>query len=173
MQHTPYNCFGWVVLHFQLLDGDKYDIVVRGSIPRAAMSAKTFYTVGYISAKHEDYGVDTLDRPAGFFSPTDLPETLPRGKTTLTAKGNCEWWCVEGKVPGNNNTTPILTKVLLNQGQTMVLPVGTHMLVCEGTATIGNKEFPKATAFTVTGDEKTLTANTNFSGLIFDRVNTL
>lgn len=168
---TTHLCFGWAIQNFQLSDGEQFVVVARGNIPRADMSAKTLYTVGRTNAAHETAGVFTPDRPAGFFSPAQLPETLTKGRTTLTAVGECEWWCLEGKLAANNGKAPILKPVVLEQGQSVELPTGTKLLVCEGAGTINGATFSKAQAFTVGAEPRTLTATTNLFGLIFDSTN--
>lgn len=156
MISKTYTCFGWVIQNFQLNDGDKFVILARGNLSRATMSSKTFYTVGRMNASHETEGVITPDRPAGFFAPTDLPETLTKGRTTLTASGYSEWWCSEAKLSKNNGKAPVITSVILSPNQEKVLPVGTKLLFCEGSGRIDGNVFTKAQAITVSTEEKTL-----------------
>jgi hypothetical protein len=168
---TTHMCFGWAIQHFKLSAGEQFVVLARDNIPRSDMSAKTFYTVGRMNAVHELAGVDTPDRPAGFFSPNELPDVLTRGKTTLTAVTDSEWWCLEGKLMANKGKAPVMTPVILEQGQSAQLPVGTKLLVCEGSGTIGSQTFSQAQAVTVATAEKTLVATSKFFGLIFDSSN--
>jgi hypothetical protein len=168
---TTHTCFGWAIQHFKLPEGEKFVVLARDNILRSDMSSKTFYTVGRMNAAHELEGVYTPDRPAGFFSPNELPEVLTRGKTTLTAATNSEWWCLEGKLPANKGKAPVMTPVVLEQGQSAQLPIGTKLLVCEGAGVVGNKAFSKSQAFEVATEEKTLVATSKFFGLVFDRLN--
>jgi len=168
---TTHMCFGWAIQHFKLNAGEQFVVLARDNIPRSDMSAKTFYTVGRMNAAHEMAGVYTPDRPAGFFSPNELPDVLTRGKTTLTAEVNSEWWCLEGKLTPNKGKAPLMTPVVLEQGQSVQLPVGTKLLVCEGVGAIGDRTFSQAQALTVATEEKTLTATSKFFGLIFDSSN--
>lgn len=171
MRVTSYVCFGWGIQYVQLADGEQFPVIARTNIPRDKMSTKTFYTLGYLSAAHEVDGTYTPDRPAGFFSPTDLPDVVARGKNVLTAVGDSAWWCLDVNLPMNKGRAPTLTALTLEQGQTRVLPVGTNLLVCEGVATVAGTTFDKARAFTVAGEEKVLTADSKFLGLIFDATN--
>jgi hypothetical protein len=168
---TTHMCFGWAIQHFKLSAGEQFVVLARDNIPRSDMSAKTFYTVGRMNAAHELTGVYTPDRPAGFFSPNELPDVLTRGKTTLTAVTDSEWWCLEGKLAANKGKAPVMTPVVLEQGQSAQLPVGTKLLVCEGSGTIGNQTFSQAQAVTIATEEKALVATSKFFGLIFDSSN--
>ena len=168
---TTHMCFGWAIQHFTLAAGEQFVVLARDNIPRSDMSAKTFYTVGRMNAEHETAGVYTPDRPAGFFSPNELPDVLTRGKTTLTAATDSEWWCLEGKLAANKNKAPIMTPAVLEQGQSVQLPIGTKLLVCEGSGVIGDEAFSTARALTLTDDATTLTATSKFFGLIFDSAN--
>lgn len=168
---ATHMCFGWAIQHFKLNAGEQFVVLARDNIPRSTMSAKTFYTVGRMNAEHETAGVYTPDRPAGFFSPNQLPDVLTRGKTTLTAVTDSEWWCLEGKLSPNKGKAPVMTPVILEQGQSAQLPVGTKLLVCEGSGTIGNQTFSQAQAVKVATAEKTLVATSKFFGLIFDSSN--
>ena len=162
---TTYICHGWAIQNFKLSDGEQFVILARGDIPRATMSSKTFYTVGRMNASHETEGVNTPDRPAGFFSPAELPEKLTKGRTTLTAAGDCEWWGSEGKLDANKGKAPVMSAVILSPNQVRVLPVGTKLLFCEGSGSIDDTVFTKAQAITVSTEEKTL-VNTG-SGMLY------
>jgi hypothetical protein len=152
---TTYICHGWAIQNFKLSDGEQFVILLRENTPRTAISSKTFYTVGRINAAHATEGVTTPDRPAGFLASTDLPETLTKGRTTLTAVGACEWWCSEAKLSENKGKAPVMTAVILSPKQVQVLPVGTKLLFCEGSGSIDGVVFTKAQALEVSTEEKT------------------
>jgi len=75
-------------------------------------------------------------------------------------------WCFDPKL--NRNFAPVIRKFYLSQNSSQVLPEGTKLFLCEGTATVNDKQINKPTQLLIRTSDTQITATTDCYGLVFE-----
>lgn len=137
-----HKVFGWAVHQKVFAQGEQYTSrLERDTDPKDSENI-TFWTKGRIAGVNTATGEATPDRAAGMFS-FDLP-VYPAGTYLMTAQEPSEWWCVN--YMANVKALPTLRPLVVTPGDSVTLPEGTRLFVCEGTLSLDGETFGKATA---------------------------
>ena len=161
MQYTKYSFFNWNITKVSISQNEVFKIVYPEDTTRTETGNITLYTKGLITAiKQSDPDFIIVDRIPGLYSET--LKDIPAGTYIFTASTDSEWWCIN--YAANNNKLPNVSMFRLNSGETITLPVGTKLFVCEGDHTINGTAATSPTSYDVSLAPATIFATTNCYG---------
>ena len=162
---TRYKFFNWVVCHLQLAANNTFKVSVSETMPVDKLDTQTLYTKGSITGV-DDNGNKMQPRYPGFYL-RDAVSEVPAGVHTYTTQEDCEWWCIDAKL--NHAQLPTTQIFRLNNGQSTDLPVGTRLILCEGTLSVGGGTIDAPTAAFINSAPKNVTAVGDCYGYLIDR----
>jgi hypothetical protein len=160
---TRYAAFGWVVHHKEIPSGEKYVVNLTRDTDGPGLGNITLVTKGRIAGVNRGTGVPIADRTPGY---TNKDRTgLPAGIYDFTAQENSEWWCINQKT--NRNRRPDVGIFAASMGQVVELPVGTKLLLCQGSLSVGDAQYDAPQAFQVSSQQTVFVAGEQCYGFIF------
>lgn len=89
------EAFGWRIARCAMEEGDAYNLMVVRDMARSDIGAVTLYTKGEVEVVRRSDGAALAPRVAGLFTPTLGP--IAKGRYSVTAKQDAEWWCADLK----------------------------------------------------------------------------
>lgn len=139
MNSTMLKVFDWNVQYAQLADGMETSVVVREDSKSELSENWTLWSVGERDLVQYPEGFDDAaitQRRGKFVAKQDLAgHTYKRGRYTVKAVGDAEFWCVNSAL--NDNLLPGLNATFLSAGQTYSSKVGDLLLLAAGQASVG------------------------------------
>ena len=161
MLSTKYAFFNWIITSVKVLKDETFKVVYAEDTTRAQSGNLTLYTKGLMTAvKDGDPSYVIVDRVPGMYS-QDLKDA-PAGTYYFTVREDSEWWCIN--YTANGNKLPNVSVFRLNSGDTIVLPLGTKLFICEGDHTINGTAATSPTSYEVSLSPATIVATTNCYG---------
>jgi hypothetical protein len=163
------RAFGWVVHNLFMPAGSSARIDIPKEIHKSEAVNQALCVRGLTTCT-----VSNCDNPLftymnhkpGTFSKEDLPEILSACTVNVKVEEDLEWWCVMDS--HNDNKHALVDKVALAAGESLAMPIGTKILVCEGDGVVNETiSVSKASTINVQNVDSTLTATTQLYGLKF------
>lgn len=153
----PYAAFGYVLIK------NTYPVgFTISSVVNAESVCTLFCTKGRINLILEETDAP-LDLVPGTFI---TPEQYIFGTYNHTTISDSDVWCFDPKM--NRNFTPDIRKFHLPQNSSQILPQGTKLFLCGGTATVNDKQINKPTQLLIRTSNTQITSTTDCYGLIFE-----
>ena len=162
---TKYKFFGWIVCQLKLAANNSFKVSNAAEIPVEQLDTQTLYTKGRITGVDVN-GNTTPERIPGFYL-RDAVSMVPAGEHVYTTQEDSEWWCIDAKL--NHAQLPTTQIFRLNNGQSTDLPVGTRVILCEGTLSVGGGTIDAPTAAFINSAPKNVTAVGDCYGYLIDR----
>lgn len=163
------RAFGWVVHNFFASAGESLKIHIPKEVHKSKIVNQTFCVRGSTTItilNCNDPLFAYMELKPGTFNKDDLPEILAACTIDVKVEEDLEWWCVMDI--NNDDKHASIDKVALAAGESLVMPVGTKILICEGDGVVnGATPVGKASAINVQNVDSTLTATTQIYGLKF------
>jgi hypothetical protein len=160
---TRYSAFGWVVHHKEIPAGEPYVVNLTGDTDGPGLGNITVVTKGRITGVNRATGAAVIDRVPGY---TNKDRTgLLAGIYDFTAQENSEWWCINQKT--NKDRLPNVDIFSASMGQVVELPVGTKLLLCQGSLSVGDTQYDAPKAFQVSSQQTVFVAGEQCYGFIF------
>lgn len=160
---TRHSAFGWVVHHKEIPAGESYVVNLTADTDGPGLGNITVVTKGHITGVDRSTGAPVADRTPGY---TNKDRTgLIAGVYDFTAQEDSEWWCINQRT--NKNRMPNVDIFSASMGQVVELPVGTKLLLCEGSLSVGDTQYDAPQAFEVTSQRTVFVAGEQSYGFIF------
>lgn len=163
-QQHPYKAFGYIILHTVFADGSH--IVADWPQNRKwwNMTTKGSMTNMSLDANSNPPNASLPDVKAGDVADSTYL-SLSYGTASYDIVGETHLWCVSDD--NNNGILPDVEKWFLASGQTVNLPVGTKLFMCQGNLTINGIEKSRPTQIHAKNNEISVTANEDSFGMNF------
>lgn len=149
----------------QLAAGRSYKVNNPITIDVQNLSAQTLFVKGRITGVDAN-GNSTPERIPGFYL-RDVVSEVPAGFHVYTTQEDSEWWCIDAKL--NRAQLPTTQIFRLSNSQSTDLPVGTRLILCEGTLSVGGSTIAAPTAAFISSAPKNVTAVGDCYGYLIDR----
>ena len=160
---TRYSAFGWVVHRKVIATSGSYSVKLTADTDGPGLGNITLVTKGLITGVNRATGAAVLDRAPGY---TNKDRTgLLAGMYDFTAQQPSEWWCINQRI--NKSRLPQVDVFSASAGQTVELPAGTKLLLCEGRLFVGETEYNAPQAFQVTSRQTVFVAGAQCYGFVF------
>jgi hypothetical protein len=161
MTFTKYNFFSWIITLASVLKDETFKVVYAEDTTRAETGNLTLYTKGLMTGiKDNDPSYSIVDRVPGIYS-QNLKD-VPAGTYYFTASDYSEWWCINYTL--NGNKLPNVSVFRLNTNETIVVPIGTKLFICEGEHTVNATAATAPMSYEVSFAPATIIATTNCYG---------
>lgn len=161
MLSTNYNFFNWIIVNVKVLKDETFRVINAEDTKRTETGSLTLYTKGLMTAtKDGDPNYIIVDRVPGMYS-QDLKDA-PAGTYYFTSREYSEWWCLNYAT--NGNKLPNVSVFRLTSGETVVLPLGTKLFICEGVHIINGASETSPMSYEVSLSPATIVATTNCYG---------
>lgn len=160
---TRYSAFGWVIHHKEIPSGGSYAVTLTGDTDGPGLGNITLVTKGHIAGVCRATGAEVIERLPGY---TNKDRTgLLAGIYDFTAQENSEWWCINQKI--NRGQLPNVDIFSASIGQVIELPIGTKLMLCIGSLSVGGTQYNAPQAFQVTSTQTAFVAGAQCYGFIF------
>jgi hypothetical protein len=160
---TRYATFGWVVHHKVISAGETYAVHLTKDTDGSGLGNITLVTKGRITGVNRATGAAVIDRVPGYTNKDRAG--LLAGSYDFTAQENSEWWCINQKT--NKDRLPNVDIFSASMGQVVELPVGTKLLLCQGSLSVGDSQYDAPQAFQVSSQQTVFVAGEQCYGFIF------
>lgn len=164
VQQTPYKAFGYIFIKTEYADGS--NIVVDW--PQNRKWANCLTKGSMVNLTIDDGGSSPLktlpDFVAGDWHDPDLANQW-YGRGSFDVVGETVLWCISDDL--NNDYIPEVEKWFLASGQTVNLPVGTKLFMCQGNLSIDGSTKSNPTQIHIKTSETAVTANEDCYGFSF------
>lgn len=160
---SRYKTFGWVVHRKVIAADESYSVTLTANTDGPGLGNITLVTKGRITGVNRATSEPVIDRVPGY---TNKDRTgLLAGIYDFTAQENSEWWCINQKT--NKDRLPDVEIFAASVGQVVELPVGTKLLLCQGSMSIGDAQYDAPQALVVSSHQTVLVAGEQCYGFIF------
>lgn len=157
-----HKAFGWVVHRKRLSAGETYSVTVTENMTGDKTGNITLWTKGRITGTDRSGAQQVPDRVPGMCS---LSRTFaPAGTYDYVAAEDSEWWCFN--YTANRNSLPNVEAFSISIGEVASFPVGTKLLLCEGSVSFGDTQYDAPAAFEISSEQATFVAGQQCYGFI-------
>jgi hypothetical protein len=160
--YDRHKAFGWVVHRKVLAAGERYTINVTDDTDGSQIGNITLWTKGRIDGVDRSGQVQILPRVPGYNNINRGP--APAGVYDYVAIEPSEWWCFN--YTANRNSLPSVDAFSIAAGEVKVLPVGTKLLLCEGSVSFGEIQYDAPAAFEISSEQAAFVAGQQCYGFI-------
>lgn len=160
---TRHVAFGWIVHHKVISAGDSYVVNLTGDTDGSGLGNITLVTKGLITGVNRATGAALPDRVPGYSNKDRIG--FRTGIYDFTVQQDAEWWCINQRT--NKDILPKTDIFSASMGQVFELPVGTKLLLCEGSLSVGDAQYDAPQAFEVSSQQTVFVAGEQCYGFIF------